>query len=551
MRLPILTAMAATLAACGPASNTNSSETAAKMKTVSIGTCTASVNAKYLPKDWTAKTLPELAKALADGDVTSEALVRDYLARIDALDSNGPRLQSILSVNPDALELAKAIDAKRANNEKLGPLAGVPVVLKDNIETKDNMPTTAGAVALANNLTERDSPLAAGLRVQGAIILGKTNLSQWANFRSNESVSGWTALGGQVRNPHMLDRTPCGSSSGTGAAIAASLAAGGVGTETNGSIICPANVNGVVGFKPTVGLVSQQYIVPISASQDTAGPMTKTVEGAAMMLSAMATSKGREAVDYRIFLDKNALAGKRIGVMRFSQGENADILEHFNAALADMEASGATLVDIDKFDMIDGFWPSTLPVLEYEFKHGLNAYLADTPSAVKPRSLTELIAFNETEPREMALFDQDLFEESDSLGDLTDTAYIDALEIAQRGTRAEGIDKMMAADNLDMLVSPSGPIAPRVDPVNGDVWPAWAGAGYIAAIAGYPHVTVPMGHVHGIPIGVSIMGGKGQDADILSFGYAYEQASLKRRDPNYLIDAEACSDVGAAMTVTR
>lgn len=545
MRHIITPALAAILAACGQAPNIDSSESAAKMKTVSIGTCSASVKADYLPTDWTAKTLPELAQALTDGDVTSEALVRDYLARIDTLDRSGPRLQSILAVNPDALELAKAIDAKRANNEALGPLAGVPVILKDNIEAKDNMPTTAGAVALANNFTERDSPLAAGLRAQGAIILGKTNLSQWANFRSNESVSGWSALGGQVRNPHMLDRSPCGSSSGTGAAIAASLAAGGVGTETNGSIICPSNVNGVVGFKPTVGVVSQEYIVPISASQDTAGPMTKTVTGAAMMMNAMATDG--QGIDYTGQLDKGALAGKRIGVMRFSEGENADILEHFNAALAAMEASGAILVEIDKFDMIDGFWASTLPVLEYEFKHGLNAYLADTPSAVKPRSLTELIAFNENEPREIALFDQDLFEESNALGDLSDKAYIDALEIAQRGTRSEGIDKMMAADNLDMLVSPSGPVSPRVDPVNGDVWPSWAGAGYLAAIAGYPHITVPMGHVHGIPIGVSIMGGANQDAEILSYGYAYEQASLKRKDPHYLINAEACSDVGIAM----
>lgn len=545
MRLLLTTAIAASLAACSPPATKNTSSPAVEMKTVSIGTCEVKVVADYMPKDWTAQTLPAIAEALANGDVTSEKIISDYQARIDAIDNNGPRLQSILTLNPDALAQAKAIDEKRANGETLGPLAGVPVLLKDNIETKDNMPTTAGAVALANNLTERDSPLAAGLRAQGAIILGKTNLSQWANFRSNESVSGWTALGGQVRNPHMLDRSPCGSSSGTGAAVAASLAAGGVGTETNGSIICPSNVNGVVGFKPTIGVVSQQYIVPISVSQDTAGPMTKTVRGAAMMMDAMATDG--KGVDFTSGLSAGALSGKRVGVMRFSEGDNADILEHFNSALAAMEAQGATLVEIDEFEMIEGFWPSTLPVLQYEFKDGLNDYLADTPAGVKTRTLTELIAFNENEPREMALFDQDLFEESDALGDLTDAAYIKALELAQRGTRAEGIDKMMSADNLDMLVSPSGPISPRVDPVNGDVWPSWAGAGYLAAIAGYPHITVPMGHVHGIPIGVSIMGGEDQDADILSYGYAYEQASLKRKDPHFLKDAEACSDVGAAM----
>jgi len=433
MRLLVTTAIAAGLAACTPSTNTDTSTPAVKMKTVSVGTCEASVVAGYIPKDWAAKSLPEIAKALAKGDVTSEALISDYLSRIDAIDNNGPRLQSILTLNPDALAEAKSIDERRADGETLGSLAGVPVLLKDNIETKDNMPTTAGAVALKDNLTGRDSPLAAGLRAQGAIILGKTNLSQWANFRSNESISGWSALGGQVRNPHMLDRSPCGSSSGTGAAIAASLAAGGVGTETNGSIICPSNVNGIVGFKPTVGLVSQKYIVPISASQDTAGPMTKSVKGTAMMLSAMATGKGQEAVDYTIYLDDTALNGKRIGVLRFSQGENADVLEHFNAALATMETNGATLVEIDEFDMIDGFWSKTLPVLEYEFKDGLNKYLADTPDNVTTRSLAGLIAFNEDQPSELALFDQDLFEESNALGDLSDKDYVEALEIAQRG----------------------------------------------------------------------------------------------------------------------
>ena len=279
------------------------------------------ISQNYEAQDWVAKTLPDLSEALEAGDISAGKLTQTYLKRIDAVDKNGPRLQSVLSINPDAMAQAEASDARRARGEAIGPLDGVPVLLKDNIETLDPIATTAGAYALSENVTRRDSPLVAGLREQGAVILGKTNLSQWANFRSNDSVSGWSAIGGQVRNPHMLDRSPCGSSSGSGAAIAASLAAGAVGTETNGSIICPSNVNGIVGFKPTVGLVSQQYIVPISVSQDTAGPMTKTVTGAAMMLSAM----DNQDVDYVARLDSNALQGRRVGVMRFSVGANQDI----------------------------------------------------------------------------------------------------------------------------------------------------------------------------------------------------------------------------------
>ena len=303
-------------------------------QTVPKETIVISEPVDYSAKGLIAKTLPEISKALETGDVTSQKLVEDYLDRIASIDRKGPMLQSIISLNPNALDEAKSIDARRANGEKMASLAGIPVLLKDNIETQDQMPTTAGALVLKNNLTLRDSPLAAGLREQGAIILGKTNLSQWANFRSNYSVSGWSALGGQVRNPHMLDRSPCGSSSGTGSAIAASLAAGGVGTETNGSVICPSNVNGLVGFKPSVGLVPQKYIVPISVSQDTAGPMTKSVEGAAMMLSAMATDEDGKSLseDYVSNLDTSALMGKRVGVMRFAEGSNPDIINRFNSA---------------------------------------------------------------------------------------------------------------------------------------------------------------------------------------------------------------------------
>ncbi len=492
-------------------------------------------------------TLPEISAALEAGKVSSEELVSAYLMRIEQIDRSGPTLQSVLATNPNAMSEAIESDARRAMGKANGPLDGVPILLKDNIESLDPMPTTAGALALRENVTGRDSPLVAGLRAQGAIILGKTNLSQWANFRSNDSMSGWSALGGQVRNPHMLDRNPCGSSSGSGAAAAASLAAGTVGTETNGSVICPSNVNGIVGFKPTVGLVAQDYIVPISSSQDTAGPMTKSVKGAAMMMNAMAT--GAAKTDYVEALDPESLAGKRIGVLRFSQGSNADILRQFNAALDVLEAQGAILIDIDEFSPdAENFWGDALSVLQYEFKHTLNEYLATTPDAVTTRSLAELIAFNEANADlELALFDQSLFVASEEKGPISDEAYVSARDAVQKATRENGIDKLLSDFDVQMLVSPSGPISPRVDPVNGDTWPAWAGAGYLAAIAGYPHVTVPMGDVHGVPIGFSIMAGKDADADVLSWGYAFEQASQMRVTPQYLENAEARPEIAAAM----
>lgn len=497
--------------------------------------------------DLVLQTLPEIAAALDAGEVSSEELVTTYLMRIESIDQSGPSLQSVLSINPNALDDAVESDARRAMGKAWGPLDGVPILLKDNIESADLIATTAGALALKDNVTGRDSPLVAGLRAQGAIILGKTNLSQWANFRSNDSMSGWSALGGQVRNPHMLDRNPCGSSSGSGAAAAASLAAGTVGTETNGSVICPSNVNGIVGFKPTVGLVAQDYIVPISSSQDTAGPMTKSVKGAALMMNAMAT--GEAKTDYVAALDATSLAGTRVGVMRFSQGSNADILDRFNAALAVMEAQGATLVEIEEFSPdAENFWGDALSVLQYEFKHTLNEYLVDASDAVMTRSLADLIAFNEANAEiELALFDQSLFVASEEKGPITDEDYIAARDAVQSASRANGIDKLLADYDVQMLVSPSGPVSPRVDPVNGDTWPAWAGAGYLAAIAGYPHITVPMGDVHGIPIGVSIMSGKDADAAVLSWGYAYEQASQMRVEPQYLETAEARPEIAAAM----
>ena len=503
------------------------------------------ISQNYEAQDWVAKTLPDLSEALEAGDISAGKLTQTYLNRIDAVDKDGPRLQSVLSLNPDAMAQAEASDARRARGEAIGPLDGVPVLLKDNIETLDPIATTAGAYALSENVTRRDSPLVAGLREQGAVILGKTNLSQWANFRSNDSVSGWSAIGGQVRNPHMLDRSPCGSSSGSGAAIAASLAAGAVGTETNGSIICPSNVNGIVGFKPTVGLVSQQYIVPISVSQDTAGPMTKTVTGAAMMLSAM----DNQDVDYVARLDSNALQGRRVGVMRFSVGANQDIQNRFDDVLSSLKEAGAILVEIENFDLgVEGYGQKALDVLLYEFKDGLNTYLSESAPSVTTRDLESLIEFNLGHAAEMAIFDQSLFDQAQAKGDLSDPIYITARQDIQAGTGPNGIDRLLSEFDVDMLVSPSGPVASRIDPINGDVWPAWSGAGYLAAVAGYPHITVPMGEVHGIPIGFSIMGSAGQDAEILSYGYAFEQATKLRVEPKYLNSAEDRAEIKKAMT---
>jgi len=502
------------------------------------------VDAEFAAKGWTSKTLPELSDALAAGELSSAELTQAYLDRIEIIDRAGPHLQSVLALNPDAMAQAKASDARRKNGETLGPLDGIPILFKDNIETLDPIATTAGSYALKDNITERDSPLAAGLRAQGAVILGKTNLSQWANFRSNESVSGWSALGGQVRNPHMLDRSPCGSSSGSGAAVAASLTAGAVGTETNGSIICPSNVNGIVGFKPTVGLISQQYIVPISSTQDTAGPMTKTVRGAAMMLDAM----DNQDIDYAAAFDAASLKGKRVGVMRFAEGSNDDIIARFNDSLKAIENAGAVLVEIEEFTRdVENYGQKSYDVLLYEFKATLDEYLADTPSTVQPRSLEQLIAFNANEPRETSVFDQDIMELAQSKGSLSEEAYITAKADVQRGTGVDGIDKMLREYDVEMLVSPSGPVASRVDPVNGDVWPSWAGAGSYAAVAGYPHITVPMGDVHGVPIGFSIMASKGQDAEVLSYGYAFEQAAGKRVEPKYLRSAEDRPELEKAM----
>ncbi|MFT4939025.1 MAG: amidase [Paraglaciecola sp.] len=496
-----------------------------------------------------AKSLPEIVAALDNKEISSEALVQLYLDRINVVDKNGPRLQAVLTLNPDALDEAKQLDKLRKQGRIKGALHGVPIMLKDNIESKDQMPTTAGALALKDNITGRDSPLVAGLRAQGAIILGKTNLSQWANFRSEGSMSGWSALGGQVRNPHMLDRNPCGSSSGSGAVTAASLAAATVGTETNGSIICPSNANGIVGFKPSVGIVSQEYIIPISASQDTAGPMTKTVMGAALMMNAMATTTPN--TDFTAGLSKDALAGVRIGVLNFAKGQSSPILAHFTKALADLERAGATLVNVDERPSTpENFNEMSYDILKYEFKDGLNTYLASTSAERVPtRNLQQLIEFNQSHQYiELALFDQSIFVASEATGSLDSEEYKTAIAAVQQTTREGGIDKLLQQYEVSVLVAPSGPLVPRVDPINGDVWPDnWPGYGSHAARAGYPHATVPMGGTNHLSVGLSFIGAKHADAEILSYAYAYEQHSMRRLAPQYLSNAEAIPAIAESM----
>lgn len=502
--------------------------------------CTATTTS-HKKVDVLSLTASEMAAGIRAGNVSSEQIVQAYLARIEQMDRQGPSVQSIIALNPNALKEARQRDEEVRQGKVKGELHGVPFLVKDNIETRE-LPTTAGSLALASNDTKRDAPIIAGLRAQGAIVLGKANLSEWANFRSNDSISGWSGIGGQTRNPHSLDRSACGSSSGSGAAIAAQFAPLAIGTETNGSIMCPSAMNGIVGFKPTVGLLSRTHIVPISSTQDTAGPMTRTVKDAAMMLSAMAGSDAadpatakadKEKTNYAAALTGN-IKGMRIGVMRFAQGNVKGVTSAFEEALKVLEKQGAVLVDIDDFSPPKDMWPKALKVLETEFKVTLNHYLANSAQSVKTRSLSDLIEFNNNNSRETALFDQSLFLSSEKTKGLQDPDYVDALNTILSATREQGIDKMLAEHNVSVLVMPSRPPTFLIDAVYGDSYPGGSvGAGWLAAIAGYPIVTVPMGEVKGLPIGFGVIGKAWDDANVLNVGFAYEQASNKIILPSF------------------
>ncbi len=480
--------------------------------------------------------------AMTAGRYTSEALVKAYLARIEAMDRQGPKLNAVIALNPHALADARKLDAERKAGHVRGPLHGVPVLLKDNIESADDTATTAGSLALKDNITRRDAPLVKRLTDAGAVIVGKANLSEWANFRSTHSISGWTAMAGLVRNPYSLDRTACGSSAGSGAAIAAGLATLAVGTETDGSVTCPAATNGVVGLKPTLGLISRTYVVPISPEQDTPGPMTRYVRDAAAMLGAMAGSDPADAAtkeadahktDYLAGLKPDALKGVRVGVLRMTAGRSPQTDEVFGHALDALRKAGAVLVEVKgptdaQLAAISG---SEGEALRVEFKAALNDYLASTPKTVTARSLDALIAFNRKEARETPLFGQEIFEVAAKSPPLTDDGYKLRRADARRLSR-EALDHMLHDNDVEVLVGPSTGPASIVDPIDGSR--SLGSYSSLPAVSGYPHLTVPMGEVSGLPVNLSFIGPAWADAKLLAFGYAFEQATHARFNPQFI-----------------
>ena len=475
---------------------------------------------------------------MADGTLTSRDLTQAYLDRIAAIDAAGPALHAVLELNPRALDDAAALDAERKAGKVRGPLHGLPVLIKDNVDVA-GLVNSAGSMALADHRPKQDAFLVTRLRAAGAVILGKTNLSEWANFRSTRSSSGWSSRGGQTKNPYALDRNPCGSSSGTGAAVASSLAAFGVGTETDGSIICPSAVNGLVGLKPTVGLVSRRGIIPISVSQDTAGPMARTVTDAALLLTAIAGADtadpaapgaaGRIAPDYTVYLRADALKGKRFGVLRQAMHYHPDVDAAMEKSMAALKAAGAVLVDV-KVPTYEKWGDPEFEVLLYEFKDGLDAYLK---AAGSPHpSLQALIAWNTAHASNvMPFFGQDIFEKAEKKGPLTDAAYLKARDTARRMAGKDGLLAALDKDKLDALIAPSTAPAWLTDHVLGD---HFTGAGYgMAAVAGTPSLTVPMGESHGLPLGLTFLGRAYAEGELLSFGYAFEQATKARKAPEF------------------
>ncbi len=494
-------------------------------------------------------TFADLQKRLASGAETSRSLVEKYAARIEALDRRGPSLRSVIEPNPDALAIAEALDAERRNGPVRGPLHGIPILIKDNIGTADRMTTTAGSLALEGSIPSADSAVARRLREAGAVLLGKTNLSEWANFRSTHALSGWSGRGGQCRNPYALDRNPSGSSSGSGAAAAANLCAAAVGSETDGSVVSPSNNCGLVGIKPTLGMVSRAGIIPIAHSQDTAGPMARTVTDAAILLRAMSGSDPADKTtadaathalpDFSRSMGAAGLQGVRLGVPRkglFGQSASADRL--VEAALGDLKRLGAVLVDPADIDTVADVDKSEFEVLLYEFKSDLNAYLSGLPSAGgRPRTLADLIAFNEkNRDREMPFFGQEIFLQAEKKGPLTEKGYRDALEKDLRLTRREGIDRTMDKHRVDALVAPTSGPASLIDLINGDY--GVGGCSTFPAVAGYPHVTVPAGFARGLPVGISFFGRAWSDAFLIRIAFAYEQATQHRKPPRFLATAE-------------
>lgn len=487
-------------------------------------------------------TVADLQAGMAEGRYTARSITELYLGRIEALDQQGPALHALIETNPDVLGLADALDEERRTNGPRGPLHGIPVIVKDNIDTADRMHTSAGSHALAGSIAPQDAFVAQRLREAGALILGKANLSEWANFRSTRSSSGWSGRGGQARNPYILDRSPCGSSSGSGVAASANLCALAIGTETNGSIVCPATANGLVGIKPTVGLVSRSGIIPIAHSQDTAGPMARTVRDAALLLGALTgvdprdpatqQSQGRGLADYTPHLDANGLQGARIGVARNYLGFHEKVDALVEDAIDVLKQQGATVIDEANIDTRRDYGDASLDVLLYEFKAGLNQYLRTLDPSVAVKTLEDLIAYNAAHPeQEMPYFGQEIFEMAQEKGPLTDRAYKDALAKIHRLSRKEGIDATMQKHNLDAILACTGGPAWPIDLITGDHF--LGGCSSPAARAGYPHITVPVGFVHGLPVGLSLFAGPYSEPTLIKYAYAFEQATHHRRPPQF------------------
>ena len=510
---------------------------------VSDAPAAASGGSQVPPFEFDEITVDDLQRMMESGEHTAHSITQAYIERIEAMDRQGPELGSMIEINPDALEIADELDAERSASGPRGPLHGIPVALKDNLDTGDRMTTTAGSLALEGSIPQRDSFVAERLRAAGAILLGKANMSEWAYFRGEQATSGWSARGGQCRNPYALDRNPCGSSSGSGAAASASLCALTVGTETGGSIMCPSSSNGIVGIKPTVGLWSRAGIIPISHSQDTAGPMTRTVRDAAILLggavgvdprdSATSRSEGNFHADYTRFLDPAGLRGARIGVARSFTGFDPRVMGLFEDAIFAMRDAGAVIVD--PTNLPPSAWRDEQPllVLEYEFKADLNAYLASLGLDAPVRTLAEIIEFNEQNAElEMPYFGQQRMIASEARGPLTDEVYLNAVRDIQRGNREEGIDALMNEHQLDAIVAPTRDLPWTTDHIKGDRLDGGSSAGP-AAIAGYPDISVPMGFVSGLPAGVSFFGRAWSESVLIRIAYAFEQATQHRRAPTF------------------
>ena len=489
-------------------------------------------------------TIDDLQRWMASGRMTSRSITQLYLNRIAALDRKGPALHHVIEVNPDALSIAASLDRERKAGRVRGPLHGIPILLKDNVDTADRMTTTAGSLALAGSIPQQDSTVAAKLRAAGAVLLGKANLSEWANFRSSHSTSGWSGRGGQAKNPYVLDRNPCGSSSGSGGAVAANLCAVAIGTETDGSIVCPSSANGIVGIKPTLGLVSRAGVIPIAHSQDTAGPMARTVRDAAILLNAIAgidqrdsaTSalSARQSVDYTQSLDANGLRGARIGVARARFFGYSDVTDKvINEAVDVMKRQGAVIVDPANIETAGKFDDSEFDVLLYEFKADLNAYLASLGPRAPVKSLQEIIDFNEKHrAQEMPWFGQEIMIQAQTKGPLTEQKYLDELAQDQKMSRTDGIDATMDKNKLDAIVAPTGGPAWLTDLLNGD---HFSGASSTpAAVAGYPNINVPAGFSHELPIGISFFGRAWSEPTLIKLAYSFEQATKHRRPPKFI-----------------